>query len=289
MRFYLSKAAAVGFLTFLALWIAGTVRGLTLDYPMPNPIDISSYRQGVQGMQNANNLKDIAGLPQTSLPIILDAPEVDQIRIHEKRAFLAMGSANFKDDETAIRKAVKDFKAEIFTEFNGGIEPSRRVTLEIGVNPERFDDLVATLQTIGKLSSITVEKKDRTGEFRNLFAKRQSLKNRLAAILKLTEGKNPSLEDALKLEAKIHEIEKELQALNVQFGDLLGKESYYHVHVTLVEHQPGGRGDRTYTLPQRIGHAFVWALVWWFGVVLAFVVFAGAGLSMWVLTRRAPA
>jgi hypothetical protein len=289
MRFYLYKSAAVGFLVFLALWIAGTVRGLALDYPMPNPIDIASYRQGTQAMQNANNLKQIPGLMQTPLPIILDAPEVDQIRIHEKRAFLAMGSANFAADESAIRKAVKDFKAEIFTEFNGGIEPSRRVTLEIGVNPERFDELVAKLQTIAKLSSITVEQKDRTGEFRTLHAKRQSLKNRLASILKLTEGKNPSLEDALKLEAKIHEIEKELQGLNVQFGDLLGKESYYHVHVTLVEHQPGGRGDRTYTLPQRVGHAFVWALVWWFGVVLAVAVFAGACLSVWVIKQRAPA
>jgi hypothetical protein len=94
------------------------------------------------------------------------------------------------------------------------------------------------------------------------------------------------LEDALKLEGKIQEIEKELQALNVQFGDLLGKESYYHVHVTLAEHQPGGRGDRTYTLPQRIGHAFVWAMVWWCGVALAVVVFVMAGLSVWVLKPR---
>ena len=210
------------------------------------------------------------------------------MRVTEEREFLAMGSANFSDDESAIRKAVKDFKAEIFTEFNGGIEPSRRVTLEIGVNPERFDDLVAKLQTIAKLSSISVEQKDRTGEFRTLHAKRQSLKNRLAAILKLTEGKNPSLEDALKLEAKIHEIEKELQALNVQFGDLLGKESYYHVHVTLVE-RSGGRGDRTYTLPQRVGHALVWALGWWLAVALAIAVFAGACLSVWVLKQRAPA
>jgi hypothetical protein len=287
MRFYLYKAAAVGFLTFLALWIAGTVRGLALDYPMPNPIDISSYRQGVQAMQNANNLKQI-GLTQTPLPIMLDAPEVEQIRIHEKRAFLAMGTANFTDDESAIRKAIKDFKAEIFTEFNGGIEPSRRVTLEIGVNPERFDDLVAKLQTIAKLSSITVEQKDRTGEFRTLHAKRQSLKKHLEAIIKLREGKSPTLEDSLRVEGKIQEIEKELQSLNVQFGDLLGKESYYHVHVTLVEHQPGGRGDRTYTLPQRVGHAFVWALVWWFGAALAAVVLAGAGLSVWVLKQRAP-
>ena len=104
----------------------------------------------------------------------------------------------------------------------------------------------------------------------------------------MAEGKNPSLEDALKLEAKVHEIEKELQGLNVKFGDLLGKESYYHVHVTLVEHQPGGRGDRTYTLPQRIGHALLWALAWWCGVAFACIVFATAGMSVWILKQRQP-
>src|SRR5262245_53785003 len=88
MRFYLYKSAAVAFLTFLALWIAGTVRGLALDYPMPNPIDITSYRQGIQGMQNANNLRQIPGLMETPLPLVLDRPEVEQIRIHEKRAFM---------------------------------------------------------------------------------------------------------------------------------------------------------------------------------------------------------
>jgi hypothetical protein len=285
MRLYLQKAAAVGFLVFLTLWIVGTLRGITLDYPMPDPIVITSLRDQQIYQSNANNLKTLR-LAETPLPLVLDMPAVEQIRIHDKRAILAIGTASFKSDEASIRDAVKQYKAEIFTESSSGIEPGRRLALEIGVNPDNFAALVDKLQTIGKLSSISVEQKDRTGEFHILHAKRQSLKKHLESIVKLREGKNPSLEDALRLEGKVQEIEKELQSLNVQFGDLLGKESYYHVHVTLVEHQSGGRGDRTFTAPQRIGHGFLWALVWWCGSMLAVVVLATAGLSVWVLKQR---
>ena len=33
--------------------------------------------------------------------------------------------------------------------------------------------------------------------------------------------------------------------------------------MTLAEHQPGDKGDKTYTTPQRVFHAFWWAVVWW--------------------------
>ncbi len=290
MRFYLQKAAAVGFLVFLVLWVAGTLRGITLDYPLPTPITISEFRSSQQQFQGANNLKQL-GLGWTALPLVLDHPKVELIRIHDKRAILAIGTSEFTKDEAAIRDAIKEQnkqeqKAEIFTEHRSGIEPNRKLAIEIGVHPDNFDALVDKLQTIGTLSSITVEQKDRTGEFRTLFAKRQSLKKHLEAIVKLREGKSPTLEDSLRLEGKIQEIEKEMQGLSVQFGDLIGAETYYHIHVTLAEHVPGGKGDKTYTMPQRVGHAFLWATAWWFAVALACCVAAGACMSVWVLMQR---
>src|SRR5262245_32505401 len=117
MRLYMQKAAAIGFLVFLGLSIFGTFRGIALDYPLPDPMFISSMREQQMNAQGANNLKQI-GLVQTPLPLVLDRPEVEQIRIHEKRAVLGIGTPNFQSDEALLREAVKEHKAEIFTEYN---------------------------------------------------------------------------------------------------------------------------------------------------------------------------
>jgi hypothetical protein len=286
MRHYARKFAAVSFLVFMGLWIVGTVRGLTLPYPPPAPISISSDREffssSSQQYANANNLKQI-GLIETPLPLVLDGPDVDKIRIHEKRAILTTNTAAFDTDHGAIRSAIFSHNAEIFSYKENGIEPNRRLILEIGVEADKFDDLVKVLRGIGTLTAINVEQKDRTDEFRKLYGQRQALKKNLEATNKLREGRTLSLDDALKFEQKVQDLEEKIQNLRIQFGDLLGKQSYYHVHVTLTEYQPGDRGDRTYTVPQRIGHAFLWAVVWWFAVALATGLVIGVALSGWVL------
>jgi hypothetical protein len=102
---------------------------------------------------------------------------------------------------------------------------------------------------------------------------------------KLRDAKNLTFDDSLKLEQKIQDLEKELQSLTVQFGELLGKESYYHVHLTLVEYQPGDRRDPTYSIPRRILHAFLWAVAWWFGAALAAGLIAATAFSISILRR----
>jgi Domain of unknown function (DUF4349) len=291
MIILIKKTAAIGFLLFVLLWMAGIIRAFTREYPPPAPAipslaSVSGREYVNPSQQFANNLKAI-GLIQTPLPLVLDQPEVEKIRITEKTANLTSGSTAFKEDESAIRAAIKAHQADIFTERYSGIEPGRRWIIEIGVHPDKFDDLLDKLRGVGHLSSITIEQKDRTGEFRKLHAQRQSLKQYLATITALRAGKNASLEDALKLEQKIQDIEKELQSLSVQFGELLGKESYYHVHVTLIEYQPGDRHDRTYSITHRLGDGFVWAIAWWFGAALVIALAAGTVLSIRVLRQKA--
>ena len=89
-----------------------------------------------------------------------------------------------------------------------------------------------------------------------------------------------SIDDTLKIEQKIQDVEKELQSLSVQLGDLLGKESFYHVQVTLFEYQPGSRLDRSYTVPMRLFHAFLWGLAWWLTVTVALAVLAATTVSL---------
>jgi hypothetical protein len=258
------KLAAIGFLVFLGLWIVGAVRGLTLPYPEPLPISLvsidSSGSRTTANPNYANYLKQL-GMEKAALPMVIDQAEIERIQIHEKTAHMTAGSADFEADEAKIRTALAEYKASTVTENESGIAPQRRFAIEVGVHPEKFDSLVADLRKIGVLSSIRIEQTDRTAEFRKLHAQRQSLKKFFESVLKLRDTEKLSIDDALRLDQKIKEIENELRPLRDQLGDFLGKESYYQVHVTLVEYQPGDRRDQSYTPAKRILHAFFWAVV----------------------------
>jgi hypothetical protein len=290
MRPLWKKMAAIGFLVFLSLWVVGSLRGLTLPYPPPPALGLSggptfSPAESASRLPVANNLKQL-GMGQLPLPLVLDQPDVERIRVYERTAELALGSAAFDDDEAVIRSAVASHQGTIFNEKKSGLAPERRLALEIGVPPDRFEALLKQLRQIGQLDSVTVQQQDRTAEFRRLHAQRQSLKKYLESVLKHQTAKNLSIEETLKLEQKKQEIEKDLQSLSVHLGDFLGKESFYHLRVTLFEYQPGSKLDRTYTLPQRIFHAFVWALGWWFVVALTATVLGGIYLSVHTLWPR---
>jgi hypothetical protein len=285
------KVAAVAFLAFLPLWAAGVVRGVVLSpEPRPGEWDIvplagpdSSSRQQV-----ANNLRAI-GMAHMPLPLVLEQPDVERIRVHEKSAQLATGTAEFDDDAASVRAALSAHHAMILNERNSGIAPARRLVLEVGVHPDQFDALVEKLRQVGSLESVSVQQRDRTAEFRRLHAQRQSLRKHLEAVQKLRGGKNPSIEDELKVEQRVQDIEKELQALAAQLGDFLGKESYYHVYLTLAEHEPGGVAGAAHTLPRRIGHSFLWSAAWWLVGAAAVATVAGAYVSVQVLRGRFPA
>ena len=109
MRFYLKKIAALGFLVFLTLWVVGAIRGITLPYPPPPPLEIATLmdyssvpQRQANGTQNfANNLK-LIGLEKTPLPMVIDADKIERIQIHEKVAQLASVSTTFEEDEAKL-------------------------------------------------------------------------------------------------------------------------------------------------------------------------------------------
>jgi hypothetical protein len=280
------KAAAIGFLVFLGLWTAGGIRGSVPSRQQPGTAhEASAWNAAARAessnpsQQFANNLKEI-GLAKTPLPAVLDQADVERIRVHEKSAQLGTSTTEFDEDEALIRSTLTTSRAVVLIEKNGGIMPQRRLAMEIGVHPDRFDELVEQLRTIGTLESVSVQQLDRTGDFRRLHAQRQSLKKHLESLLKLRGAKAPSIEDTLKVEQRIQEIEKELQSLGVQLGDLLGKESFYHIHLTLSEKKPGARFDFAANLSQRSLQAFLWALHWWGILVLGVGTAAAAIFSV---------
>jgi Domain of unknown function (DUF4349) len=278
------QAAAVAFLAFVGLWVVGLLRGAPgSDSPPVLDWSSNSNDNGRARQQFANNLHQL-GLGAMPLPAVLDQADIERIQVYEKIARLANSSTSFDGDQSTIRSALDSHQAVIFNETNGGIAPSRRFSLEIGVHPDKFDALVDELRQVARLESVSVQQRDRTGEFRRLHAQRQSLKKHLEAVQKLRGAMNPTIDDQLKLEQKVQDIEKELQTIGVQLGDFVGKDSYYHVYITLSE--ADGRFDHTYALPLRVGHAFLWALAWWCGTALTLFVLAGTVVSVRALWAR---
>jgi hypothetical protein len=281
----LKKLAAVGFLLLVALWLAGIARTYFLPEPepftFPTVISFSSadYRSGAR---TAHNLAQI-DLAKDPLPKMLDQADINQIRVYEKTAELSAGSTAFGEDEARTRNAIGTHKAVIFSEKSTGIVPERSLALGISVHPDRFDALLQEISHIGQLSAINVQQHDRTGEFRRLHAQRQSLKKHQEAIVKLLANSMLSVEEALKLEQKVLEIEKEMQPLGAQLGDFLGQEPSYNLLLTLQEQVPGSRHDRSYTFARRLGTGFYWAIGWWLVGAIGISFLVGTVMSIKIL------
>jgi hypothetical protein len=279
---YGKKLAAVGFLAFLALWAGGVLRSFALAEPERPTISAPAFFSGEDYRSNraqASNLAQI-GFAKAPLAQVLDQEDVRKIQVYEKTAQITSGTTAFADDEGRIRRAVAAQNARVFSEKASGITPERSLALGISVHPDRFDALLHDLTAVGQLGSINVQQQDRTGEFRRLNAQRQSLKKHQEAILKLRGAGKLTVEEALKLEQKIMEVEKDIQAVGAQLGDLLGKEPSYNLFVTLQESPPGGRLDRGFTLARRFGGGFLWALGCWLVAALGMGLLVATYLSV---------
>lgn len=284
MQSLAKKAAAVAVLTFLLLWAVGL--GRVVAKPVPPPTWEPAGREETYSRQQvANNLRAL-GLAAKALPAVLDHGDIEKVRAHEKTAHLAVTTATFGEDEALVRSAINDHKGTVFHQRNVGLTGHRVLTLEVGVSPERFEDLVKALRGVARLRSISVVQRDRTDDLRRLHAQRQTLKQHLEAVTKLRRAKPASVEDELRIEQKVQDIEKELQSIAVQMGDLLGKESYYHVFLSLTEESPGSSFDRADALPRHLALAALWALPWWLAAMGVLAALPAAWFSVQVLRGK---
>src|SRR5438552_4691919 len=146
MRPFWHKLAAVGFLVFVALWVAGFGRAFFVPYqPRPTfelPSGPSYRLVDASRLPQANNLAQI-GLAHMPLPLVLEQAEVERIQVYEKNAQLETATTAFDDDEALVRSALAAQQARVFYETSGGLTPERRLSLEIGVQPEKFEALVS--------------------------------------------------------------------------------------------------------------------------------------------------
>lgn len=153
---------------------------------------------------------------------------------YEKTANISSSTTSFEEHNRSLRTAIDNSEAVIQMENLTGLSGAQSLTMTIGVMPERFDGLVEEIKTIGSLKSFTVNKVDKTSEFRSLMAQQETLKNTLESYLAIKE-KGGNIQDLLLLEDKILEVERDLQNLGVDLGIYSSENSFCTVNFTLNE------------------------------------------------------
>ena len=173
---------------------------------------------------------------------------------YEKIAEIRTKSSNFEKEENFSRERIKKLGALIQFEQKSGNKGYRRLNLVIGVPPENFDDLYNQLITIGKVQAKQITKKDKTNEYKELNAKKQSLEKIRASLIEL-KSKGGKIDEYMGLENRILEIEQQLQGLGVSLGDFDDENEFCTVQFSLLEGKEVKIG-----IMQRIKVALEWTV-----------------------------
>ncbi|MGB1205937.1 MAG: DUF4349 domain-containing protein [Chitinophagales bacterium] len=180
------------------------------------------------------------------------AIKVDQK--YEKVAEIKTKSFDFEKEEKSSRKTIEKLDALIQFEQKSGNKGYRKLNLVIGVPPENFDTLYVELIKIGKVQAKQITKKDKTNEYKELNAKKQSLEKIRTSLIEL-KSKGGKIDEYMSLENRILEIEQQLQELGVSLGDFDDENEFCTVQFSLLE----GKEVKIGTM-QRIKVALEWTI-----------------------------
>lgn len=196
-------------------------------------------------------------------PAVID---VDQK--YEKIATVNTKSSEFEREKKLLDKEIKKQGAIIQFEQNSGNDGYRRLQLLIGVQPEKFDTLYNALSKVGKVQSKEITKKDKTNEYKQLNAKKESLLKIRTSLIEL-KSKGGKIEEYINLENRILSIEEELQGLGVQLGNYDVENEFCTIKFSLIEGE-----ENKISLMHRIKVALDWTISTYLKliIILCFIV-----------------
>jgi hypothetical protein len=213
-------------------------------------------------------IKDVAGASQ----------KVTVEQKYEKVASLTSETSHFEDDTKAIRQKILSYNAIIQNEQNNGLRGGRTLDLVIGVIPDKFDSFVEEVRTIGTLRSISIDKIDKTSEYRDLRAKRKSLEETIESLIALKK-KGGRVEEYIQLENKILEVKKQIQDLGGKLGDYDAENELCTVRLSI-----GEKNLFTYSFIRSLKISIVWTVKIYAVINLCF---AAAMFGLWISVKIA--
>ncbi len=234
------------------------------------------YYYAPQGMNNQtiNNLDQTASISmyrnffgETTVKYKAEGGKSQPVEIEQKYEMIAnisLRSSSFEKDETDIRGLIASNNGVIQNESRNGLPGNRVLYLVIGVPPEEFDKTISDFQKFGTVKSISINKYDKTGEYKDLMVQKQSLETMRDSLIALKK-KPGTIKELIELETQILELEKSIRGLGVSLGEFSKENEYCTVELTIAE----GSGVFSY-----IFSVILNSLEWTFWTYLAILGFA---------------
>ncbi|MFI5149252.1 MAG: DUF4349 domain-containing protein [Bacteroidia bacterium] len=207
--------------------------------------------------------------------------EISTSQKYEKTATLRAKTEKFEEDEKGLRKEIKAFNAIVQYEGDMGQKGHRGLSLLIGIKPEKFDSFFVALKKVGVNKQADISKVDKTNEYRNLNAKKNSLEKTRESLIQIKK-QSGKIEEYVNLENRILEIEQELQELGVQLGDFDEENEFCTIRFALTEVQPPVK----MSILHRFKVALEWALTWYFRMAMTvLVIFIASFLLVLIIDK----
>lgn len=250
------KAVRFFFIGFAILFILRLIYGY-VAYPNGQETSTFSTSNTIRGFTYSSNNYASAKIKRkrTSTNQSIQSPaSVDQK--YEKIASIGANTSKFEEDEQKVRQTIKDYNALIQFEQSSGLEGSQYLHLAIGVDPNQFEAMIKTIKTIGKLRDIRIDKTDKTSEYKGLQTQKAALEKTLRNLTQFKQ-QGGKLEELMKLEEKILQIEEKIQATGLNLGEFDEENEFCTIKYSLQEYK---KRISDISIIERMKTAFDWTI-----------------------------
>ena len=179
---------------------------------------------------------------------------------YERVASIAAKTVDYDNDFARLEVLVEEYRAIIQMENRTGLQGNRRANFMVGVRPEHFEDMEAEILKIGRVTSSTATKTDKTNEYRQLLAEKDTLEKRLESYNELKE-KGGSISEMLEVEEKIIEVQALIQEQTVGLGEYTDENALCTINFTLSEGREAGA-------LRKLWNALLWSTMIYFFIIL---------------------
>ncbi|MCI5147949.1 MAG: DUF4349 domain-containing protein [Candidatus Electrothrix sp. MAN1_4] len=187
---------------------------------------------------------------------------------YEKIGTLSAKTSDFERDEKQLHTLIQQHNILVQFEQRSGLPKNRILDMALGVVPKKFDQVLEQIKSIGTLLSIQIDKSDKTNEYKELEAKKQSLEKTRSALSAL-KGQGGPIKELIELENRILEIENQIQGFGVSLGEFDEENEFCTVKFTLLEIA----AKKNISFLHRIKVAFEWTVLYYSAVL--FILFIG--------------
>jgi len=204
------------------------------EYTVPEAQPQGLYYTGNVSLSDSGSTSAVKNYANTATVYDYAADGTQINQQYEKIADLSAQSKDFENDEARLYAGVTHNNCIIQLEAKNGLPGKRVTSLTLGVKPELFDDTVKELSAIGTIISTKTTKTDKTADYKNMLAQKATLEKTMDSYTAL-RSRGGSLAELMSLEAKIIEVEGQIQAQDVSLSDFTVNDGLCTVNFTLSE------------------------------------------------------